>query len=222
MAKKTTQTAQHNTSTQKFTQILEIRENVVLLEGGNACIIVRVTATNFALLSKEEQDGKMYAYASLLNSLSFPIQILVRSKKIQILPYLKLLESEERKAVNPKLGRFIREYRNFVENLVTVSTVLDKQFYFIISYSGVEGGTKNIDKQASAEDIFFQGVKTSLRTKAESITGLVERLGLRSHILGEDELTKLFFDIYNQGEGEFEGNIKEMTQAVIVERQKKL
>src|SRR5947209_9540996 len=100
MAKKT----QTSTSTQKFTQILEVRENIVLLEGQNACIIIRVTATNFALLSKEEQDGKMYAYASLLNSLSFPVQILIRSKQVHITPYLKLLETEERKAVNQKLG----------------------------------------------------------------------------------------------------------------------
>src|SRR5437868_10438414 len=105
-----------HTSTQKFTGIIDIRENIVLLEGGNACTVIRVTATNFALLSREEQDGKMFAYASLLNSLSFPVQILVKSKKVQILPYLKLLDTEIKKSTNPRLGSFIQQYRDFVEN----------------------------------------------------------------------------------------------------------
>src|SRR5438270_8196608 len=112
-----------HTSTQKFTEILDIKENIVLLEGGNACNVIRVTATNFALLSREEQDGKMFAYASLLNSLSSPVQILVKSKKVQILPYLKLLDAEVKKAANPRIASFVQQYRNFVENMVTVSTV---------------------------------------------------------------------------------------------------
>jgi hypothetical protein len=213
-------TAQHNTSTQRFTEIHDIKENIVLLEGGGASIVMEITATNFALLSREEQDGKMFAYASLLNSLSFPVQILVRSKRIQILPYLKLLDSEQRKATNPKLSLFIKQYRDFIENLVTVSTVLDKQFYCVISYSSVEGGIKRTQKGVSADELFFQGAKTSLRTKADSVMALFERVGLRTHILGEDELTKLFYDIYNQGDQEFQGNIKDTIEPVIVERQK--
>src|SRR5437764_9433356 len=111
-------------TTQKFIEVEEIKENIALLHGGNACIIIQVTATNFALLSREEQDGKMFAYASLLNSLSFPIQILVKSKKVQILPYLKLLDTEIKKSANPRIGSFIQQYRDFVENMVTVSSVL--------------------------------------------------------------------------------------------------
>lgn len=212
--------AQHKASTQKFTGIKDVRENIVLMEDGNACIVINITATNFALLSREEQDGKMFAYASLLNSLSFPIQIMIRSKKIQILPYLKLLEAEERKTTNPKLGMFINQYRNFIENLVTVSTVLDKQFYFVISYSNLEGA-KGL--KGTSGDLFFQEAKTSLRSKAESVTSLVERLGLRSHILDEEELIKLYYEIYNQGdEDEFQGNIKESTQSAVVQRKKGL
>lgn len=211
---------QQHSSTQKFVEIKEIKEHIVIFENGNAGIVINVTATNFSLLSREEQDGKMYAYASLLNSLSFPIQILIRSKRIQILPYLKMLDIEAHKTPNPKLASFIRQYRTFIENMVTVSTVLDKQFYIIISYSSLEGGIKRVTKGMSAADFFFEGAKTALTTKAESVMGLLERLGLRSHILSEDELTKLFYDIYNQGEEEFEGNVKDLTQSLVVERQK--
>lgn len=215
-------TAQHNTSTQRFTEIQDIRENIVILEGGSASIIIEIKATNFSLLSREEQDGKMFAYASLLNSLSFPVQILVRSKRIQILPYLKLLDSERRKTANQKLALFIQQYRDFIENLVTVSSVLDKQFYLAISYSSLEGTLNRGQKGTTAKDLFFQGAKTALRTKADSVISLLERVGLRSQILGEEELTKLFYDIYNQGDQEFQGNIKDATDPVIVQRQKNL
>ena len=216
------QTAHQHTSTQKFIEIQDVKESIVLLDKGNACIIIGITATNFSLLSKEEQDGKMYAYASLLNSLSFPVQILIKSKRIQILPYLKLLESEMHKSTNQKLAMFIGQYREFIENLVTVSTVLDKQFYLIISYSGLEAGVTNVAKKNSQAEFFFQGAKTALRSKAESLIALLERVGLRSHILEEEELTRLFYDIYNQGDGELEGDIKDMTQSTVIQRQKKL
>src|SRR5579871_253625 len=126
--------AQHHASTQKFIEIQNIQENIVLFENGDSCIIIGVTATNFALLSKDEQDGKIGAYASLLNSLSFPIQILIKSKRIQIQQYLKLLDNEMHSATNQKFAAFIHQYRDFIENLVTVSTVLEKQFYIVISY----------------------------------------------------------------------------------------
>lgn len=220
MAKKQLQTKRANATTQKFTEIKDIRENIVLLESG-ACIVMQITATNFALLSKDEQDAKMYAYASLLNSLSFPIQILVRSKRVQITPYLKLLDSEAQKTTNPKLALFIRQYREFVETLVTVSSVLDKQFYIIISYSGIEGGTKVNAPGAgkgkiTADEIFFTQAKSSLHTKAESLTGLISRLSLRAKILEQDELIRLFYEIYNQENGNFEVDPSSVIQTAVV------
>lgn len=209
-----------HTSTQKFIEMVDIKENIVLLQGGNACIVIRVTATNFALLSREEQDGKMFAYASLLNSLSSPVQILVKSKKVQILPYLKLLDTEIHRAANPRLTSFIQQYRNFVENMVTVSTVLDKQFYMILSYSSIEAGLTKTAVTKSNTDSFHQSAKKALQIKAESIIGLIGRLGLRAFIVDHEELVKLFYDIYNQGEGEIEGSVTDMAQSLAVKRQK--
>src|SRR6266550_3126397 len=71
-------------TTQKFTEIVDFIDNIVVLEGGAACMIIEITASNFALLSRREQDTRIFAYASLLNSLSFPIQILIRNKRIDI------------------------------------------------------------------------------------------------------------------------------------------
>lgn len=134
-------------STQAFTEIADIRENIVIEKGGNACIVVQVNSVNFALLSKEEQDSRVLAYATLLNSLSFPIQIVVRSKRVHMLPYLDMLQIEAKKTTNQKLSADITQYKAFVETLLTSSAVLDKQFYLIISYSSLEAGIKNITKK---------------------------------------------------------------------------
>jgi len=213
--------AQHHASTQKFIEIQNIQENIVLFENGDSCIIIGVTATNFALLSKDEQDGKIGAYASLLNSLSFPIQILVKSKRIQMQQYLKLLENEQHKAANSQFSTYIQQYRNFVENLVTVSSVLEKNFYIVISYFNYVIGAANPGtKSKKVAAGYFEETKKMLHTKAETVVSLVEKAGLRAHIMEEDELVKLFYDIYNQGDTTFEGSAKDIVQPTVVQQQK--
>src|SRR5437868_6138881 len=91
-------------STQKFTEIKLIKDNIVLFTAGNACAVIEVQASNFSLLSKEEQDIKIYSYASLLNSLSFPLQILVRNKKLDITNYLTTLDDAAGKTQNERLA----------------------------------------------------------------------------------------------------------------------
>lgn len=188
-------------TTQKFTEIEDIIDDVVILSSFNACLIIEVTATNFALLSKDEQDAKILSYASLLNSLSFPIQIFIRSKKIDISSYLKLLAEEAQKTQNKMLGRHIKLYRDFVEALVKVNTVLDKKFYIIISYSVFEKGvTERSLKRGSLQKItFFKEAKNALSVKAQSLYSQLRRLSLTAKTLKKEELVKLFYEIYNEG-----------------------
>ena len=187
-------------STQKFIEIQNIVDDIVILNGGNACLVIEVNATNFALLSPGEQDAKIYTYASLLNSLSFPIQIVIRSKKLDIANYLKLLDTEKDKTQNAALAKQIGLYRDFVKELVKVNTVLDKKFYLIIPYSSLEkgaSGARQTFNSASNKDSFVIGAKTSLRSKAESIHTQLRRLNLKARTLNEEQLTKLFYDIFN-------------------------
>lgn len=197
-------TAQKNSSaakagsTQKFTEIEDIKEDVVLLFGGNACLVIEIQATNFALLSKEEQDTKVFSYASLLNSLSFPIQIIVRNKKVDIASYLTHLNEQVKKleedAKQPKLLNYVKAYKEFVSELVKFTTVLDKKFYLSIPYTYLEKGPQAALK---GEDFFLQA-KTTLHTKAESLLGQIAKLSLRAKILQKEELIKLFYDLYNE------------------------
>jgi len=188
-------------STQRFLELIGVRESIALFEGGRASTIIKVKSTNFSLLSAGEQDAQMISYATLLNSLSFPIQIMIRNKKIEIEPYLKLLDTEADKSKNPALANQIRMYRQFVGELVKTSTVLDKQFYIVIPFSAIEGGIAAgksglMPTSIDNDSLFFQA-KASLYTKADSITNLVSRIGLQSSVLSDGEIIQLFYDFYN-------------------------
>jgi len=178
-------------TTQKFIEIESIQDDIVILSGKNACLIIEVNATNFALLSKEEQDTKIFSYASLLNSLSFPVQIFIRSKKLDISSYLKLLETQGAQTQNQLLSTQIKLYRDFVRELVKVNTVLDKKFYIVIPYSYLEKGVME------SSDSFLNQAKASLVSKADSVLSQIARLNLRAKTLGKEELVKLFYEIYN-------------------------
>lgn len=176
----------NKSTTQKFIDILDISGNIVSLANGSACLIIEVQAINFALLSKEEQSAKVLSYAGLLNSLSFPIQILIKSKKIDISSYLKLLGSEIEKNQNELLRNHIKLYKDFVQELVKVNAVLDKKFYIAISYSGLEGDS----------------AKAKLSSKADSLHAQLKRMSLAAKTLEKESLVKLFHEIYN-GEVEY-------------------
>jgi len=162
-------------------------------------LVIEVNATNFSLLSPEEQDAKIYAYASLLNSLSFPIQIVIRSKRLDISSYLALLDEEKNKIQNPALVAQIGQYRSFVQELVKVNTVLDKKFYIVISYSSLERGAAGAGQtiKNSNQGDFVLGAKSSLHSKAESIHSQLMRLNLKAETLGKEKLAKLFYNIFN-------------------------
>lgn len=182
-----------HSSTQKFTGIKDIVENAVLLSDGNACSVIEIEATNFSLLSTEEQKSKIFSYASLLNSLSFPVQIIIRNKRIDISNYLKLLDLEALKTQNQKLSAEIKLYKEFVGQLIKENMVLDKKFYMAISYSYLEKSIKKNDKE------FAEQAKQALRVKVESLSTQLARLNLRAKVLGKEALAQLFYEIFNDG-----------------------
>lgn len=196
-------TARIKASTQKFTEIVDIIDTIVILENGNACLVIEVTASNFALLSKKEQDTKIYAYAALLNSLSFPIQIIIRNQRVDISAYIKALEEEELRTKNQLLKNHIGMYKDFVHQMIKVNVVLNKQFYIVISYSSLELGAagtaaQGTKKGQTQKDIFAENAKKSLASKADSLLSQLRRLALSARILEKEELVKLYYNIYNQ------------------------
>ena len=193
-------------TTQKFTEIVDFIDEVVVLEGGSACMIIEITASNFALLSKREQDTRIYSYAALLNSLSFPIQILIRNKRMDISIYLKELDLVQKEAKNSLLQNYIQLYRTFVQEMVTVNVVLNKEFYIVIPYSSLEGGATAAvqsmpsgQKAKSQAEIFAETAKKTLQTKVDSVLGQLQKFATSARVLSRPDLIKLFYDIYNEG-----------------------
>lgn len=190
----------YSTSTQKFIEIIDIVGDIVIIKGGNACLVIEVQATNFALLSAEEQDAKIFAYSALLNSLSYPIQIVIRSKKLNIASYLKLLEEERLASKNPELSKQIGLYKDFVGELVKVNTILDKKFYIVIPYSSLEKGITGAKEQVntdSSQSFFLAGAQAALHSKAESLHAQFRRLNLKAETLDKERLIKVFYEIFN-------------------------
>lgn len=193
-------------TTQRFTEIIEINHDVVLFADGSAVVIVGAAAVNFGLLSDKEQEAIIYSYAGLLNSLSFPVQVVIRTQHKDITSYLKQLEIQELKQTNPKLKSSIASYREFVESTVKEKNVLDKKFYLVIPFSALEMGvsaktfisSKKRGLPYPKEQIFERAI-TVLTPKKDHLLRLLARIGLRSYQLNNEQLIKLFFNIYNPG-----------------------
>lgn len=193
-------------STQVFTEILDIDRDMVLFADGSVVLVIATTAVNFGLLSEKEQDAIIYSYAGLLNSLSFPIQILIQTKHKDISAYLKLLEDQEKLQRNPKLTKSIHGYRLFVASMVKEKDVLDKKFYIVLPFSSIELGISSTllfgPKKAGLpfeKSYILDRAQTVLLPKKDHLVRLLARVGLHAVQLNSDSLVKLFFSMYNPG-----------------------
>lgn len=188
-------------STQQHLDIDDITEDLVLLKNGNVAMIMVTTAVNFDILSEAEQDATIYAYGALLNSLSFPVQILIRSKKADISVYFQHLSESLASQPNPDLRTQIQNYMDFIQATVQQRTVLDKRFYLIIDFSPLELGIRGIRKakgsKRQSRAKIIADAKISLGPKRDHLIKQTARLGLTTKQLTTKELIELFYDIYN-------------------------
>src|SRR3990167_564508 len=188
-------------STQQHLDIDDIVENLVLLKTGNVAMIMITTAVNFDILSEAEQDATIYAYGALLNSLSFPTQILIRSKRADISAYFAHLNQSLTSQTNPDLKHQIQKYMEFIQATVQQRTVLDKKFYLIINFStlelGIGGITKSKGTKSQNRAQLIADAKIGLGPKRDHLIKQTARLGLTTRQLTTKELIELFYDIYN-------------------------
>ena len=194
-------------STQEHLDIYTVRDHLVYLKDGSVALILQSTAINFNLLSEEEQDATIYAYASILNSLSFPIQIVIRSQRKNISDYLNLLDTQIKTTSSQKIRESIVKYRQFVKSLVKDNRVLEKRFYLIIPFSVAELGltAKSFNPFAKQPqkppfDLEYITEKSSLTLypRRDHLIRQFSRLGLKLKQLITPEIIDLFHLIYNQ------------------------
>ncbi|MBI2011473.1 hypothetical protein HYS91_01760 [Candidatus Daviesbacteria bacterium] len=181
-------------TTQEHLPIQDIQGDLVILKDSSLALILETSAVNFGLLSEREQLSIISGFAGLLNSLSFSIQIMIRSKRLNVTSYLEKLEEAHKKQSNPLLASMILRYKNFISQTVKENDVLDKQFFIIIPLSYLELGlTKNSTKNS-------QKALTILIPRRDHIIRQLWRIGLRAQQLNSAKLIELFYDIYNPSE----------------------
>ena len=183
-------------NTKDFIPVESVKQNSVILKDGSVVMVLQTSAVNFDLLSENEQLAIIGSFAALLNSLSFSIQILIRSKKLDITHYLNTLKEAERKQHNPLLQLMMQHYRAFVAAIIRDNEVLDKQFFVILAVSPIELG---VMKASDAEASLAKAL-TILNPRRDHILKQLSRIGLKADQLDNERLIRLFYDIYNDEE----------------------
>lgn len=185
-------------TTQQHLLIKDIKDDIVLLKKGGGALVLQVSAVNFGLLSEREQMAIIFAFAQMLNSLSYSIQILLYSERLNISSYLNLLDKAQKAQSNILLSKMILNYRQFIQTVIKENEVLDKKFYVVVPLFTLELGLS-----ASKENL-EQKIKTVLLPRRDQIIRQLGRVGLKATQLANQELIELFYNIYN---GQFVENL---------------
>lgn len=203
-------TKQGGVSTQQYLPFSAVYDDVIVTKKGQLCQVVMVNSVNFGLKSEEEQNAIIYQYQSFLNSLSFPIEIVMHSKKLDLTEYLKNLESRIAQEPNELIRYQIQEYVDFVGKLISIANIMDKKFFIVVPFmipatelssggffSSIFGTTHEHLKMPLSK---FIKHKETLIERTEVISSGLASIGITSQILSTKQLIELFYRTYNPDE----------------------
>lgn len=189
--------------------IEEIKEGVAILKGGDLRGVLMASSINFSLKSTDEQDSLIFKYQSFLNSLDFPIQILMVSRHLNIEEYLASVEQKRKEQDNELLQIQIAEYYDFIKNLVEVGNIMDQSFFVVVPLARVEkkesgiieklGIFQSSKPKGNEETKSFDELRVQLWQRLEYVSSGLAGIGIKSAPLNTEELTQLFYRMYNMG-----------------------
>ncbi len=191
-------------STQQHLDIEDIRNDLVVLKNGRVSVVLETTSLNFDLLADREQDARIYTFAGLLNSLRFPIQIVIRTQQTDTSKYLGLLEDYKRKVAASPLQQQVEIYQSFIQNLTNNTQILNKRFYAIVptvtSAPVVKSNPLKTlfgkDQKIVNIDELVEKAMVELQPKRDHLIKQFDNMGLLAKQLKNDELIKLYYSIY--------------------------
>ena len=190
-------------STQQFLEFEEIKEGVLVLKNRQVRGVLMVSSQNFALKSEEEQQAIIFQFQSFLNSLDFPLQISIQSRRLNITGYLDFLKELETNQQNELLKKQTEDYRLFVERLITGGSIMAKNFLAVVPFSFFEvqdGGKPKFTGSLSEEE--FQRMKNQLWQRMEYVALGLRRAGLQVVPLNTEELIELLWSYHHPEESE--------------------
>lgn len=197
-------------STQTYLRIAEIRENTIVLKNGGLRSVLKVSSINFNLKSEDEQNAIIYSYQGFLNTLEAPIQIVIRSKKLDIDEYLDKLKETGTKQTNALLQKQTFEYIEYIQKLVEYADIMEKEFYVIVPYdpyraqklNPIEKFLQSINQKDNYSNIKqrrdeFDTLKKGLAQRVNAVKVGLENCGLKVEELSTKEMIEVFYNIYN-------------------------
>jgi hypothetical protein len=197
-------------STLKYVDIKTIKDGVVVLRNSGLRSVLLVSSINFDLKSSDEQIAIIGAYQNFLNSLDFPVQIIISSRKLNIFPYTEMLKEKAREQRNDLLKIQITEYREFIKNLTEVTNIMSKYFYIVVPFAPVEDESEGIlgklskavnpAQNISEKNELFETYKNQLWQRVDHVAAALGGTGLHFTTLNTDELIELYYGMYNPSE----------------------
>ncbi len=199
-------------STQNFLEIAAVRDGIVIMNDGSFRAVVMAKSINFDLMSINEQEAVEYAYQGFLNSLYFDIQISIKSRKIDMRPYLEKLGKIRSSMDNMLLGMLMEDYIYFIDDLVQQTNIMSKEFYIVIPYFGqvdtkqalqsskkLFGGILgNKDRSVvKIDEDSLEKAKSELRNRVQNVVNGLLQLGVQAMPLDTQELIELYYNTYN-------------------------
>lgn len=201
-------------STQNTLQIAEIRDGIVIMNDGSFRSVIMLKSINFDLMSNEEREGVEYGYQSFLNSLYFPVQIFIRSQKVDLRPYLERLDKIRSEHDNMLLAMLMEDYIGFMDELSQQTNIMDKKFYIIIPYfpvvdiqksltqsknffSGLAGLFKTQEEHVTITEADLVKAKDELRNRVQAVLAGLQQCSVQGLPLDTQELIELYYDTYN-------------------------
>ena len=204
-------------ATQEFIPIKEVRDGIIVLKNGELRAIVLANSVNLSLKSEDEQHATILQFQNFLNTLDFSIQISVQSRRLDIRPYLLLLENRMKVQNEPLLKLQTREYIEFIRNFTESVSIMTKSFFIVVPYthtvlksdSGILDrffSNKNKEQQRAARQADFEEKRSQLEERVAVIQQGLSRCGINSAQLGTEEVVEVFYKVFNPGA--VEGKIK--------------
>ena len=205
-------TPKNPNSTQNTLQLSEIRDSMVIMNDGSFRTVVACKSINFDLMSDREREGVEYSYQNFLNSLNFPVQILIRSQRVDIGPYIDKLAVTRRTQDNMLLGVLMDDYINFIDALSQEANIMEKSFYIVIPYFP-KGDAANLVEQGKGffgklfarpqnnithiDAAAYQKSKDEIKNRVDLVTSGLFQLGVQSMQLDTKALGELYYNYYN-------------------------
>lgn len=196
-----------STTTQKFLDITEIRDDIVVMRDGTLRSVLLISSINFALKSEDEQNAIISSYVGFLNNIEYPLQIVIQSRELNIDGYLTELAQKEKEQTNQLLKMQTSEYIQYIKELVSMSRIMNKRFYIVIPYDPLSDKTKGFFSRMS--DLFkpasvikmkkdkFERRKAELVRRVDNVIGGLSSIGLNSVQLDTQSLIELYYSSYN-------------------------